>query len=140
MKAYAHCFLNALLCSFQENYCTQPALLRFLKNCRKAQDSGNTARAVFMDLSKAFDCLNHDLTKTKIHKSQQESKCRMCGDSNESINHILNECKMLAQKDYKKRHDWVGRRINWEVCRKCNIDVSEKWYNREPVSVLDNGQ
>ena len=81
-----------------------------------------------------------NLIKSKIDKSQQESKCRMCGDSDESINHILNECKMLAQKDYKKRHDWVGRRIHWEVCRKYNIDVSEKWYNHEPVSVLDNGQ
>ena len=64
----------------------------------------------------------------------------MWGDSDESINHILNECKMLAQKDYKERHDWGGRRILREVCRKYNIDVSEKWYNHEPVSVLDNGQ
>ena len=43
MKAYARCFLNALLCGFRENYSTQHALLRFLENCRKALDSGNTA-------------------------------------------------------------------------------------------------
>ena len=59
-----------------------------------------------------------NLIKSKIDKSQQESKCSMCGDSEEGINHILNECKMLAQKDNKKRHDWVGRRIHREVCRK----------------------
>ena len=66
MKAYARCFLNALLCGFRENYSTQHALLRFLENCRRALDSGNTAGAVFMDLSKAFDCLNHDLLIAKL--------------------------------------------------------------------------
>ena len=49
-----------------------------------------------------------NLIKAKIDKSQQESKCRMCEEADESINLILDECKMLAQRDYKKRHDWVG--------------------------------
>ena len=43
-----------------------------------------------------------NLIKAKIDKSQQESKCRMCGEADESINHKLNECKMLAQRDYKR--------------------------------------
>ena len=61
MKAFARYFLNSLLCGFRENYSTQHALLRFIEDCRTALDSGNTAGAVLMDLSKAFDCLNHDL-------------------------------------------------------------------------------
>ena len=66
MKAFAHCFLNSLLRGFRENYSTQHALLRFIEDCRKALDSGNTAGAVLMDLSKAFDCLNHDLLIAKL--------------------------------------------------------------------------
>ena len=66
MKAFARCFLNSLLCGFRENYSTQHALLRFIEDCRTALDSGNTAGAVFMDLSKAFDCLNHDLLIAKL--------------------------------------------------------------------------
>ena len=31
-----------------------------------------------------------NLIKAKIDKSQHESKCRMCGEADESINHMLN--------------------------------------------------
>ncbi|XP_068761362.1 kynureninase-like [Montipora capricornis] len=30
----------------------------------------------------------------------------MCRKVDESINHIVSECPKLAQKEYKKRHDW----------------------------------
>ena len=35
--------------------------------------------------------------------------CRLCGDRDETINHIISECSKLAQKEYKARHDWVAR-------------------------------
>ena len=66
MKTFARCFLGSLLCSFRENYSTQHALIRFVENCRKALDSGNIAGAIFMDLSKAFDCMNHELLIAKL--------------------------------------------------------------------------
>ena len=64
--------------------------------------------------------------KAKIGKTQAESKCRLCGKVNETVNHIVCECRMLAQREYKKRHDRVGRRIHCEVCRKIVLDVNEK--------------
>ena len=41
--------------------------------------------------------------KTRIDKLQQNSKCRLCGDRDEAINHVISECTKLAQKDYKTR-------------------------------------
>ena len=32
-----------------------------LENIKEALDKGNSVSAIFMDLSKAFDTLNHDL-------------------------------------------------------------------------------
>ena len=35
--------------------------------------------------------------KTRIEKTQQNSNCRLCGDKDETINHIIRECSKLAQ-------------------------------------------
>ena len=51
--------------------------------------------------------------KARIDKMQQNSKCRLCGDRDETINHIISECSKLTQKEYKARHDWVGELIHW---------------------------
>ena len=58
--------------------------------------------------------INH--IKARIDKVQQSSKCRLCGDRDETINHIISECCKLAQKEYKARHGWVGKVIHWEMC------------------------
>ena len=58
---FAHGFLSPLLCGFRRNYSTQHILLRLKENCKKSLNTKQTASALLMDLSKAFDCLNHDL-------------------------------------------------------------------------------
>ena len=62
--------------------------------------------------------------KARIDKTQQNSKCRLYGDKDETINHIISECSKLAQKEYKMRHDWVGRVIHWEMCKKFEFDYT----------------
>ena len=42
---------------------------------------------------------NH--TKARIDKTQQNSKCKLCGDRDETINHIISEYSKLPQKEYK---------------------------------------
>jgi hypothetical protein len=32
-------------------------------------------------------------------------KCRVCGTEGETIEHIISSCTVLAQSEYKKRHD-----------------------------------
>ena len=74
----------------------------------------------------------------RIDKTQQTSKCRICGDRDETINHIIIECSKLAQKEYKARHDWVGKVIHREMCRKFQFDHTNKWYMHNPAPVLEN--
>ena len=50
-----------------------------------------------------------NLVKAKIDKSQGDSLCRMCRKVNESIYHIVSGCSKLAQKEYKRRHDSLGK-------------------------------
>ena len=73
----------------------------------------------------------------RIDKTQQNSKCRLCSDRDETINHI-SECSKLPQKEYKARHDWVGKMIHWEMCKKFEFDHANKWYMHNPAPVLEN--
>ena len=76
--------------------------------------------------------------KARIDKTQQNSKCRLCGDRYETINHIISECSKLAQKEYKATHDWVGKVIHREMCKKFKFDHAYKWYMYNTALVLEN--
>ena len=76
--------------------------------------------------------------KARIDKTQQNSKCRLCDDRDETINHIISKCSELAQKEYKTRHDWVGKVFHWKMYKKFKFDHTNKWYMRNPAPVLEN--
>ena len=79
-----------------------------------------------------------NLVKAKIDKSQGDSLCRVCRKVDESTDHIVSSCSKLAQKEYKRRHDNLGKIVNWKLARKCNFETGDKWYEHEPESVLEN--
>ena len=76
--------------------------------------------------------------KARIDKTQQNCKCRLRSDRDETINHVISECSKVAQKEYKARHDWVGNVIHWEMCKKFKFDHANKWYMHNPAPVLEN--
>ena len=76
--------------------------------------------------------------KARIDKTQQNSKSRLCGDRDETINHIISECSKLAKREYKARHDLVGKVIHLEMCKKFQFDHTNKWYMHNPAPVLEN--
>ena len=69
---------------------------------------------------------------------QQNCKCWLCGDRDETINLKISEYSKLEQKVSKTRHDSVGKVIHWELCKKLKFDQSTKWYMHKPESVLEN--
>ena len=73
-----------------------------------------------------------------MDKTQQNSKCGLCGDWDETINHIISECSKLAQKEYNTWHEWVGKVIHWEMRKKFKFDHTNKWYRHNPAPVLEN--
>ena len=43
---------------------------------------------------------------------------------------MLSECSKLAQKEYKKQHDWFETKIHW--------GMKEKWYQHRRAVVMEN--
>ena len=50
--------------------------------------------------------------KTRIEKTQYNSRCGLFDDRDEQINLIISDCSKFAQREYKTSHDWVGRVIH----------------------------
>ena len=82
--------------------------------------------------------LRTNYVKFHIDKTGESPLCRMCRVENETVSHIVSECKMLAQKEYKKRHDNVGRYIRWKICEKYGFQGAQQWYEHDPDGVFDN--
>ena len=61
------CFLSLYVCGYRKGFNTQHALLTLVENWRKSLDNKGFCGAILMDLSKAFDTLNHDLLIAKLH-------------------------------------------------------------------------
>ena len=59
-------FLNELLCGFCKAHSTQHALFKLLQSWQKELDNSGFIGTIPMDLSKAYDCLSHDLLFAKL--------------------------------------------------------------------------
>ena len=59
-------------------------------------------------------------------------------EADESIDHVVSGCSKLVQKEYKIRHDNLGKVVHWKLARKCNFEAGGKWYEHEPESILEN--
>ena len=78
--------------------------------------------------------------KAKINKTQENSKCRMCGKDEETVIHMLRESSKLSQTEYKRHNDWFGTKIHLKIFRKYVVEVREKWYKHQLVDVMENNK
>ena len=58
--------------------------------------------------------------------------------NNETVPHIISECPKLFQKECKQQHDWMGKTVYWDICRKKGFNVPEKMYKHKPLPYTEN--
>ena len=67
ITGFADKFLVPDFCGFRKGFNTQHALLRLMGTCKESLDKREVAGALLMDLSKAFDCIEHELLIAKLN-------------------------------------------------------------------------
>ena len=67
INSYISEYLSDFLCGYRQGFSTQHALIKLIESWRKCLDNKGYSGAVLMDLSKAFDTINHELLIAKLH-------------------------------------------------------------------------
>ena len=63
---------------------------------------------------------------------------RVCGKKMETVAHIAGGCDVLMLGPGMVRHDRVGARVHWELCKKYGVECSTRWYEHQPETVCLN--
>ena len=67
-----------------------------------------------------------------------ESKCRLCSQHEETVDHIVSGCEVLAKTEYISRHNNAAAYLHWSICKDHDIEITDKWYEHEPETVTHN--
>ena len=73
---------------------------------------------------------------TKILSTETDSKCRLCQQFDETTDHIISACPILAKEQCIKRHDGVCAQLHFNKCKERGVQLDKKhWYEHVPKSV-----
>ena len=77
LTPFINSFLSEFISAYRKTYSTNHVLIRLIENLRrkKSLDQNKFVGAVLMDLSKAFDCIPHDLLIAKMHAYGFSKEC-----------------------------------------------------------------
>ena len=60
-------FLSVFISAYRQTYSSNHVLIRLIENWKQSLDKNKFVGAVLMDLSKAFDCIPHELLIAKMY-------------------------------------------------------------------------
>jgi hypothetical protein len=77
--------------------------------------------------------------KNKILNEEIESKCRLCKQHEETIDHLSSGCPILAKNEYLMRHVKVCTHLHYSICKALGTETTDKWYTHMPKPVYEKG-
>ena len=67
LSIFSNNIMSKFQCGFRKGFNAQDCLIVMIEKWKRMLDKGGTCGALLTDLSKAFDCLPHDLLLAKLH-------------------------------------------------------------------------
>ena len=103
--------------------------------CLSSNLKGETEGLLVAAQDQAINTRNYQ----KIICGQQvESKCRIRSQHEETVDHIVSGCEVLAKTEYISRHNNTAACLNWSICKDHDIEITDKWYQHQPETVMHN--
>jgi len=79
--------------------------------------------------------------QAKIMEFQVSVMCRLCGEQEEIIQHVLVGCSVLVLTCYLNHHNLVAKTLHWHSCTSFGItQLAKGWYCHQPLPVTENAQ
>jgi hypothetical protein len=70
---------------------------------------------------------------TKILQTEMLSKCRLCHQSDETVEHIIAACTILVKQPYIKRDNRVYTQVHFNMYKETGVKLDyERWYDHVP--------
>jgi hypothetical protein len=82
--------------------------------------------------------INTNYFRKKILKQQTDSKCQLCKEHEETIDHLISGCPIWAKNEYIIRHDRVCTHLHYSIYKELGIETTENWYTHNPESVCEH--
>ena len=65
--------------------------------------------------------------------------CRLCGEHEETIVHLLSACPHLAPAAYLYRHNLIAKVVHWHLSKVFSLPLSSStWFSHRPSPVSEN--
>ena len=84
--------------------------------------------------------INTKAHKTYIMKTNNDPKCRLCKENDETTAHLLTGCQKLAASEYLRRHNEVAKIIHRPICNEYGIPVEDQYWKHMPLAVTETDQ
>jgi len=73
---------------------------------------------------------------TKILNTDTDSECRLCQQFDETTDHRISACPILAKEQLIKRHDTVCAQLHFDICMETGVQLDKQHrYEYVPKSV-----
>ena len=79
----------------------------------------------------------HDCIHTQLSSTNPQKRCRCCDKFDETVNHLVSGCPVLAPKEYTDRHDKVGQYIHWTISKHFHLPHADNRWEHHPESVVE---
>jgi hypothetical protein len=61
----------------------------------------------------------------KYYKQKQVANADLCQQFDETIEHIISACPILAKEQYIKRHDKVCAQLHFNICKETGVKLEK---------------